>query len=57
MFSLYEKVKSTLYNLAGYEDKLYDFKYEWFNDVLEYIPKNTERICQQNIIDNALTTK
>lgn len=56
MFSLYEKVKSTLYNLAGYEDKLYDFKYEWFNDVLEYIPKNTERICQQNIIDNALTS-
>lgn len=56
MFSLYENVKSTLYNLAGYEDKLYDLNYEWFDDVLEYIPKNTQRICAQNIIDNALTS-
>jgi len=34
MFSLYENVKTTLYNLAGYEDKLYNLKeksYIWHN--------------------------
>ncbi len=56
MFSLYENVKTTLYNLAGYEDKLYELNYQLFNDVLEYIPKNTQRISQQNIIDNILTS-